>query len=158
MCWSDYEQVIQSHPFNRLAQVPTQGWLAKLVRRPDTRAAAAVLERTLARLAPRVPSAADVAGIYRHYMVPARCARPISIMLWARMFRHCRRNDVASDEELRYLKALRVALDLRECDVLSVRQGEADFALLLASRERMFNSAVVTHRTSSPQHVVQTGR
>lgn len=146
------------HPFNRFAQVRDQRWRAKLAHRPDTRVAAAVLERTLARLAPKVPIADDVAGIYRHFRVPARCARPISIMLWARMFQHCRRNDVASHEELRYLNALLVALDLQECDVEGVRHGEAQFALLLASTERMFNAAVVTHRTSRPGHVVQTGR
>ena len=146
------------HPFDRFAPVPDQGWLAKLIHRPDTSAATAVLERTLARLAPRVPSAGDVAGIYRHFRVSPRRARPLSVALWGRMLRHSRRNDVASADELRYLNALLVALDLRESDIAGVRDGENTFALLLASRERMFNSAAVTHRTSSPRHMVQTGR
>lgn len=106
-----------NHPFERLAEVPEQGWLARLLRRPDTRAASAALERALARLVPRIPSAGEVAGIYRHFRVPPRHARPVSIALWSRMFHHCRRHGVGSDEERRYLEALLAVLDLQESDV-----------------------------------------
>lgn len=112
------------HPFDRLARVPDQEWLGRLFRRPDSRAASAALERTLARLAPRVPSASEVTGIYRHFRVPPRRARPVSIALWSRMYHHCRRNGAGSEDELRYLNALLVSLDLRECDV-DIRREEA---------------------------------
>jgi hypothetical protein len=115
--------VIAGHPFDRLAQVPDQDWLEKLFRLPNTRAASAALERTLARLAPTVPSAGEVAGIYKHFRVPPRRARPISIALWSRMYHHCRRNGVGSDDELRYLNALLVSLELRKCDV-DIRQED----------------------------------
>jgi len=146
------------HPFDMFAEVPDQAWLAKLLQRPDPRAAAAVLERTLARLAPRVPSASDVAGIYRHYRISPRCARSISIALLDRMLQHCQRNDVAPADELHYLDALRVALELQEGDVAGIREGETSSTLRPGCRERTFNSAVVTPRTSSPRHVIQAER
>lgn len=97
----------------------------QLFRRPDARAASAVLERMLARIAPRVPTADEVAGIYRHYRVSPRRARPVSIALWSRMFHHCRRHGVGSEAERRYLRGLLEALDLRECDVDMRRAGDA---------------------------------
>jgi hypothetical protein len=106
-----------SHPFERFADVPEQGRLAQLLRLPDTRAASAALERTLARLAPRVPSAGEVAGIFRHFKVSSRQARQVSIALWSRMFHHCRRHGEGSGEAQHYLAALLLALDLRESDV-----------------------------------------
>ena len=106
-----------SHPFERFAEVPEQGRLAQLFRQPDTRAASAALERTLARLVPRVPSAREVASVYRYFRVSPRHARPVSIALWSRMFHHCRRHGSGSDEERRYLDALLVALDLQASDV-----------------------------------------
>ena len=112
------------HPFSLFADVPEQGWLAHLLRRPDPRAASAVLERTLARLAPRLPSPSDVAGIYRHFRISPDRARPISIALWARMLDHYQRNGAGSSQELRYLNALRIALELGESDVESVRESE----------------------------------
>jgi len=106
-----------THPFERFADVPEQGRLAQLFRRPDTRGASAALERTLARLAPRAPGTSEVAGIYRYFRVSSRHARPVSIALWSRMFHHCRRHGVDSDDERRYLAALLLALNLRESDV-----------------------------------------
>ena len=85
-----------SHPFERFADVPEQGRLAQLLRLPDTRAASAALERTLARLAPRVPSAGEGAGIFRHFKVSSRQARQVSIAHWSRMFHHCRRHGEGS--------------------------------------------------------------
>jgi len=106
-----------THPFEKFADVPEQGRLAQLLGRPDTRGASAALERTLARLAPRVPSAREVAGIFRHFRVSERQARPVSIALWSRMFHHCRRHGDDSEEERQYLAALLQALNLRVCDV-----------------------------------------
>lgn len=106
-----------THPFERFAEVPEQDGLARLLQRPDTRAASAALERTLARLAPRVPGAGEVAGIFRHFRVPSRQARQVSIALWSRMFHHCRRHEDGSGEAQHYLAALLLALDLRESDV-----------------------------------------
>lgn len=106
-----------AHPFEKFAPVPEQGRLAQLLRRPDPRAASAAVERTLARLAPRVPSASEVSGIYRHFRVSSRRARPVSIALWSRMFHHCRRHGAGSDDERRYLAALMLALNLQESDV-----------------------------------------
>ena len=114
-----------SHPFDSVAPIPDQGWLMQFFRRPDARAASAVLERMLARIAPRVPTADEVAGIYRHYRVSPRRARPVSIALWSRMFHHCRRHGVGSENELRYLNGLLAALDLRECDVGMCRDGDS---------------------------------
>ena len=104
-------------PFERFADVPEQERLAQLFRRPDTRAASAALERTLARLVPRVPAADEVAGIFRHFRVPSRQAREVSIALWSRMFHHCRWREDGSGEAQHYLAALLLALDLRETDV-----------------------------------------
>ena len=106
-----------SHPFERFADVPEQRRLAQLLRLPDTRAASAALERTLARLVPRVPSAGEVSGIFRHFRVSSRQARQVSIALWSRMFHHCRRHGGGSGEAQHYLAALLLALDLRESDV-----------------------------------------
>jgi hypothetical protein len=135
------------HPFNLLADVPDQGWLAHILRRPDPRAASAVLERTLARLAPRVPSQSDVAGIYRHFRISPDCARPLSIALWARMLQHCQRNGARSGEGLRYLNALRVALELRESDVDGLRESEIPSTQRIAVSERATDSAVAMRRT-----------
>ena len=117
-----YDYALPRHPFDRFARVPEQRWLAKLIHWPDTGTAAAALERTLARLAPRVPSASDVAGIYRHYRIPPRRARRISLALWTRMFEHAEGRGVVSDGELHYLNALRVAFDLQDSDVAEARQ------------------------------------
>ena len=106
-----------THPYERFADVPEQERLAQLLRRPDTRAASAALERTLARLAPRVPAADEVAGIFRHFRIPSRRARQVSIALWSRMFHHCRRHGDGSGEAQHYLAALLLALDLQESDV-----------------------------------------
>lgn len=106
-----------THPFERFADVPAQGRLAQLLRRPHTRAASAALERTLARLVPRVPSPGEVAGIFRHFEVSSRQARHVSIALWSRMFHHCRRHGDGSGEAHHYLASLLLALDLRESDV-----------------------------------------
>src|SRR6476661_7075728 len=114
-----------SHPFDSLAPIPDQGWLTQFLRRPDPRAASAVLERMLARIAPRVPTVEEVAGIYRHFRVSPRRARPVSIALWSRMLHHCRRHGVGSEHELRYLNGLLAALDLRECDVEMCREGKS---------------------------------
>lgn len=118
-----YENDTLAHPFEKFADVPEQGRFAQLLRRPDTRAASAVLERTLARLVPRVPGASEVDGIYRYFRVSPRQARPVSIALWSRMFHHCRRHGVGSDDERRYLAALLQALNLTESDV---EAGPAD--------------------------------
>ena len=106
-----------THPFERFADVPEQGRLAQLLGWPDTRAASAALERTLARLAPAVPGPGEVAGIFHHFRVSSRRARAVSIALWSRMFHHCRRHGVGSEEERHYLATLLRALDLRESDV-----------------------------------------
>ena len=106
-----------THPFERFADVPEQGRLAQLLRRPDRRAASAALERTLARLVPRVPSAGEVAGLFHHFRVSPRQARQVSIALWSRMFHHCRRHEGGSGEAQHYLAALLLALDLQESDV-----------------------------------------
>jgi hypothetical protein len=106
-----------THPFERFAEVPEQGRLAQLLRRPDTRAASAALERTLARLVPRVPSEGEVASVFRHFRVSSRQARQVSIALWSRMFHHCRRRGDGSGEAQHYLAALLLALDLQESDV-----------------------------------------
>lgn len=71
----------------------------------------------LARIAPRVPTADEVAGIYRHFRISPRRARPVSIALWSRMFHHCRWREDGSGEAQHYLAALLFALDLRESDV-----------------------------------------
>lgn len=106
-----------THPFERFADVPEQGRLAQLLRRPHKRAASAALERTLARLVPRVPSQGEIASIFRHFRVPSRHARQVSIALWSRMFHHYRRHGDGSGEAQHYLAALLLALDLRESDV-----------------------------------------
>lgn len=106
-----------THPFERFAEVPEQGRLAQLLRRPDTRAASAALERTLARLVPRVPSEGEVASVFRHFRVSSRQARQVSTALWSRMFHHCRRRGDGSGEAQHYLAALLLALDLQESDV-----------------------------------------
>lgn len=114
-----------SHPFDSLAPIPDQSWVSRFFRRPDPRIASAVLERMLARIAPRVPTADEVAGIYRHFRISPRRARPVSIALWSRMFHHCRRHGVGSEDELRYLNGLLAALDLRERDVDMRREGDS---------------------------------
>lgn len=106
-----------SHPFERFADVPEQGRLAQLLRRPDARAASAALERTLARLVPRVPTAGEVTGLFRHFRVPSHQARQVSIALWSRMLHHCRRHGDGSGEAQHYLTALLLALDLQDSDV-----------------------------------------
>jgi hypothetical protein len=132
-----------SHPFDGLAPIPDQTRLAQLLRWPDPRAASAVLERMLARIAPRVPTASDVAGIYRHFRVSPRRARPVSIALWSRMFHHCRRHGTGSDDERRYLSALLAALGLREGDVETGRGAERPPA------PRPVKAGVVPRLTSS---------
>lgn len=114
-----------SHPFDGLAPIPEQSWQTRCFRRSDARVASAVLERMLARIAPRAPTADEVSGIYRHFRISPRRARPVSIALWSRMFHHCRRHGVGSEEERRYLRALLEAFNLRECDVEMRRAGEA---------------------------------
>jgi len=106
-----------THPFDRFADVPEQSRLARLLGRADARAASAALERTLARLVPRVPTAGEVTGLFRHFRVPSRRARQVSIALWSRMFHHCRRHGDGSGEARHYLAALLLALDLQDSDV-----------------------------------------
>jgi hypothetical protein len=138
-----------SHPFDSLAPIPDQGWLTQFFRRPDARAASGVLERMLARIAPRVPTADEVAGIYRHFRVSPRRARPVSIALWSRMFHHCRRHGVGSEAEWRYLRALLEAFDLRECDVEMRRDGERS-PVLRPTRTR---SAPLLTSSASPTNL-----
>ena len=110
---------------------------------PDARAASAVLERMLGRIAPRVPTANEVAGIYRHFRLSPRRARPVSIALWSRMFHHCRRHGVGSEDERRYLSALLEAFGLRDSDVDMRLPGEASSAV------RPAKTSTVSHLTSS---------
>jgi hypothetical protein len=111
-------------PFDPDADVPLQGWLGQLFRRPDTHGAVAVVERTLARRAPGVPSADVVAGIFAHFGVSPRRARELAIPLWLRMLHMCLRDDVITDEAMRYLTDLRITLNLRERDVNGIWEGE----------------------------------
>jgi hypothetical protein len=112
------------HPFESTVVIPELGWFPRLLRLPDTRAASAIVERMLARLAPDVPSADDVARIYSHHRISPARARRVSIALWLRMLHSCLGDDVITDAELHYLSALRLALNLRERDVDDLWESE----------------------------------
>jgi len=122
--WSRHCEV----PFDAKADIPEQGWLARLLHLPDTRAASAIVERALSRLAPNVPSANDVAGIYAYHRVSPARARRLSAVLWLRMLHSCLGDDVIAEAEERYLDALRIAFGLRDRDVDALWEGEASAA------------------------------
>jgi hypothetical protein len=115
--------VIRS-PFVSDATAPAQGWLAKLLHRPDIAGASAAVERALAVGTPLVPADHVVAGILAAHHVAGSRAREVGIALWLRALHACIADDVVTDEELAYLNSVRLALNLRERDVDELREGE----------------------------------
>lgn len=109
-------------PFTVDASAPAQGWLAKLLHRPDIAGASAAVERALA--ARTVPTDRDVAGILAAHRVTGSKARDLGIGLWLRALHACIADDVVTDAESTYLHTLRLALNLRERDVADLWSSE----------------------------------